>query len=91
MLFHNAFGRSAPTSTLFSEGEIACLENHGYSLADAAVRSYAPAAVQNPGAPFQWPYPNWIDEGKCLTALARSHDRAILQDIFRLLCHFGGP
>ena len=47
----------------FGEGEIACLENHGYSLADAAMRSYAPAALcQNPVAPFQWPHPDWIDD-----------------------------
>ena len=76
----------------FSAGEIACLENHGYSLADAAVRSYAPLTLcQNPGAPFQWPHPDWIEEGKCSTALARSHDRGILRDIFKLLFHFGGP
>jgi NTE family protein len=76
----------------FSEGEIACLENHGYALADAAVRSYAPVELcQNPVVPFQWPHPAWIDQAKCLTALTRSHDRGILGDIFRLISRFGRP
>src|SRR5206468_1493548 len=70
----------------FTEGEIACLENHGYSLADAAVRSYAaPTLCQNPGAPFQWPYPDWLDEERCKAALAESQQRGILKDIFRLI------
>jgi len=76
----------------FSGGEIACLENHGYSLADAAVRSYAPPALyQNPGAPFQWPYPDWLDEEKCEAGLARSGDRGILRDILRMIWRLGQP
>jgi hypothetical protein len=76
----------------FSKGEIACLENHGYTLADAAVRSSAPAALcQIPGAQFQWPHSDWTDGGKCLAALTRSHKRAILRHIFRLIYRLGNP
>ena len=76
----------------FSEGEIACLENHGYSLADAAVRSYAPSALcQNPGAPFRWPFPDWLDEERCKTALTRSHERGVLRDTFRLIWRSAHP
>jgi hypothetical protein len=40
----------------FSDGEVACLENHGYSLADAALRSRAPQLLANPVPQFVWPH-----------------------------------
>src|SRR5262249_36239461 len=43
----------------FSEGETRCLENHGYWLADAGVRSYAAALSPNPAAPFAYPDMAW--------------------------------
>jgi NTE family protein len=69
----------------FTPGEIACLENHGYSLADAAVRSHAPGLCANPGAPFRWPHEEWSDDGKLADALSKSHLRNVRRDVWRYL------
>ena len=55
----------------FTEGEMACLENHGYSLADAALRSRAKALCPNLAALFRWPHQGWSDDGRVPDALAR--------------------
>jgi NTE family protein len=60
----------------FSEGEIACLENHGYALADAAARSYARPLCGNIDAPFEYPNPDWLTGEKAWTAL-RSNGRGL--------------
>jgi NTE family protein len=69
----------------FSEGEIACLENHGYSLADAAVRRYAAFLCTNPNASFNWPHPAYRDAAAAEHALSQSHRRRVLRDIGRYL------
>lgn len=69
----------------FSEAEIACLENHGYSLADAALRSRAPVLCVNSSHPFQWPRQKWSDDEATVTALGHSGTRKILRDAFRYL------
>lgn len=65
----------------FTEGEIACLVNHGYSLADAALRSRAKALCPNLTSPFRWPHQGWSDEGKLHEALAASSSRKIWRDL----------
>ena len=60
----------------FSEGETAALENHGYLMADIAVRVHVPAlygsSTANP------PYPAWMDEAIVRDALKDSAKRRIL-------------
>jgi NTE family protein len=57
---------------VFSEGEIAVLENHGYLMTDIAVRRHA-AGLARDGAPGpQPPHPDWLEEGKVRRALATS-------------------
>jgi NTE family protein len=75
----------------FSEGEIACLENHGYSLADAAIRSRAPELCPNLSVRFVWPHDNWRDEARVHRALARSSRISLLRDISRLVIRLGRP
>ena len=67
----------------FSEGEIASLENHGYSLADAAMRSRAKALWPHTSAPFCWPSEKWSNENETGIAeiLCKSGDRRILEGI----------
>ena len=67
----------------FSQPEIACLENHGYSLADAALRSRAPAFCPNLSSQFQWPHQHWSDDAAAVAALAHSDKRTLLRDICR--------
>lgn len=43
----------------FSEAERCVLENHGYLLADAAVRRYAAYLIEWAFAPLSVPYPEW--------------------------------
>lgn len=55
----------------FSEGERAVLENHGYLMADTAIRSHArDLAPDQPDA--QVPFPEWMDEEKAAAALRDS-------------------
>jgi NTE family protein len=69
----------------FTEGEIACLVNHGYSLADTALRSRAPALCPIIGAPFCWPHGGWCEDAKLSDALPTSHRRKIWRAVGRYL------
>jgi NTE family protein len=69
----------------FSEGEIACLVNHGYTLANAALQSHAISLCPNPSAPFRWPHDDWSDDGKLKSSLIGSNQRRILRDVIRYL------
>jgi NTE family protein len=57
----------------FSEAEQAVLENHGYVVAECAVRHYAPDLIAGDGQPFAIPNPAWLDEAQVRRALADSH------------------
>lgn len=65
----------------FSEGEIACLENHGYALADAAIRSRTPQLACNLDAEFVWPNPGWVNDEKATACLRRSANRTFARDV----------
>jgi NTE family protein len=56
----------------FSQGEIAVLENHGYAMAEIAVRRHAGHLVDGHAPPPDPPHPDWLDEGRVRTALADS-------------------
>jgi NTE family protein len=66
----------------FTEGEIACLENHGYSLADAAMRSRAPQLCLDISAPFRWPNDRWCDDRVIRRALGSNSRLRILGDVW---------
>lgn len=69
----------------FTPGEIGCLENHGYSLADAAVRGWLADELTPRPAPFRWPSPDFAPErpGAVTDALADSGERGIASDLWR--------
>jgi NTE family protein len=56
---------------VFSEGEIAVLENHGYLMAETAVRRHAEQLVRE-RAELEIPHPEWMDEARARRALADS-------------------
>jgi NTE family protein len=58
----------------FSPAEAAVLENHGYMLAEAAIKRHIPTLAALP-APFAVPHPEWLDEAKVRRALADSYKR----------------
>jgi len=60
----------------FSEAEAAVLENHGYLLAEAAVKRWALSLVAH-DAPLCIPHPTWMDESRVRKALAASHLRTL--------------
>ena len=62
----------------FSDAECAVLMNHGYLLAEAAVRRHLPAMIVPGADPPHIPYPKWMDEGRVEVALANSHKRKLL-------------
>jgi NTE family protein len=59
---------------MFSIAERAILENHGYLMADIAVRVHAPA-LYDFGVPVAVPYPEWMDADRVKPALANSAKR----------------
>jgi NTE family protein len=61
----------------FTDGEIAALENHGYLLAEAAVKTHT-ANLVAVAAPLQIPHPEWMDETRVRQALAESSKRKLL-------------
>jgi NTE family protein len=68
----------------FSPAEIAVLENHGYTLADAAIRRHLTALVPSPG-PATIPHPEWMDEVRVRIALKDSARRVFLGRGWKLL------
>jgi NTE family protein len=57
---------------VFSDGEIAALENHGYAMATVALERHAPELARA-GAPApELPHPEWADEEKAAAALEGS-------------------
>jgi NTE family protein len=69
----------------FSAGEIACLENHGYAMADTALRRWLAGSLQLSGRPFVWPHKGFEpSQGeRILQALKNSASRGILKDLWQ--------
>jgi NTE family protein len=61
----------------FSAAEAAVLENHGYLMAEAAIRRHLPNLIKTQ-ALLDVPHPAWLDEERIRAALARSHKRTLL-------------
>jgi NTE family protein len=59
----------------FSDAEAAVLENHGYLLADAAIRRHVPVLLSEPIPPATVPYPDWFPP-----AMNEAAIRAALKD-----------
>jgi len=68
---------------VFSEGEISVLENHGYLIADVAVRRHA-AHLVSEDAPLEPPHPDWLDERRAARALADSANTRLFSRRLRL-------
>jgi NTE family protein len=66
----------------FSDVEAAVLENHGYFLADVAVRTHCARIATVLDAPLKPPHPAWVPESgggdQIRVALKKSHRRMIL-------------
>ena len=65
----------------FSGAEAAVLENHGYFLADVAVKTHCAFVVTAPNAPLDPPHPAWVPgvrgEDRIRASLKDSHKRKI--------------
>jgi len=68
---------------VFSEGEIAVLENHGYLMAETAVRRHAGQLVRE-RAELEIPHPEWMDEARARQALADSATTRLFSRRLRL-------
>lgn len=63
----------------FSEAEAAVLENHGYWLADAAIKTHVKNLYPSGAPPLKPPYPEWeCSEDKIRNALRSSSERTLL-------------
>jgi NTE family protein len=61
----------------FSEAEACVLENHGYMLADAAIRRHVPDLLPSALPDFRVPHADWKDEKQIQTALKDSSKRTL--------------
>jgi NTE family protein len=66
----------------FGQGEIACLENHGYALANVAMLRWARRLLPDPVAPFVWPHPDFVDPTTVAAALEGAAERGIARDVW---------
>jgi NTE family protein len=57
---------------VFTPGEIGVLENHGYLMADIALRKHGQGLVKGAWPETQAPHPAWLDEVKAANALRES-------------------
>lgn len=62
----------------FSEAEAAVLENHGYLLADVAIRRHVRDLLPSEAPPLAVPHPAWMDEARVRAALAGSGKQTVL-------------
>jgi NTE family protein len=62
----------------FSAAEAAVLENHGYTLADAAIQRHVPELLADAVPPLTIPHPTWMNERSVRDALRESRRRWIL-------------
>lgn len=67
----------------FSEPEKCVLENHGYIVADHALRNYLQELIFRDAPPARAPHPEWLDETKVRAALKDSHKRFSIRRFFR--------
>ncbi len=58
----------------FSDGEACILENHGYLIADIAIKLRVPTLYAH-APPLAVPYPEWLDESRARNALKDSSKR----------------
>lgn len=58
---------------VFSDGEIAALENHGYLMAEIAVRRHLPQFYGSQASAPAVPHPEWMDEERVGRTLAGSN------------------
>jgi NTE family protein len=63
----------------FSDAEAAVLQNHGYLLADVAVRTHVPSLVPPGAPPAVAPYPEYMDEHRVRVALKDSSKRRLFR------------
>lgn len=59
----------------FTKPEMDVLENHGYFLADAAIKTHAPELIKNQDAPFNVPHPEWMNDKEVCLELEKSSKR----------------
>jgi NTE family protein len=57
---------------VFSPGEMAVLENHGYLMAEIALHKHAEGLVESPWPQVAVPHPEWRDEVRVASALRES-------------------
>jgi len=68
----------------FNDAEIAILENHGYLLAEAAIKEYMLHLIRI-SAPLLIPHSQWMDKDKVKSALKESHKRVTLKRFLDLI------
>lgn len=73
----------------FTAGEIACLENHGYALANAAARRWLSNLLTSPNAGFGLPFKALFETFAALDALKHSSKRGVMDDLWNSLSQHG--
>jgi len=69
----------------FSEAEQGCLENHGYYLADNAIRQWVPELLPKTLPNLEPPWPQLTDSNAVCRSLVESHKRKIARDVWSFI------
>jgi NTE family protein len=81
-LAHEVIAQIRTDLDCFSHAEAAVLENHGYLLAQAALRRHVPELLPDSAPPPRPPHPEWLPPARCepeiRAALAQSGRRKML-------------
>ncbi len=75
----------------FLESEIRVLENHGYLLAAASTSGFVDDLLEANAPAPRAPHPEWLDEARVRTALAKSSERQYLGSLARLAARPWSP
>jgi NTE family protein len=78
-LVENVISEMRTDLDAFSQAESKVLINHGYILADTAIRKHQPQLIAvSPTPDLEIPHPGWMDAEKVEEALKESHKRTLL-------------
>ena len=78
-LVENVISEMRTDLDAFSPAECKVLINHGYILADTAIRKHQPQLIAvSPTPDLEIPHPRWMDAERVEEALKESHKRTLL-------------
>ncbi|MEL7497016.1 MAG: patatin-like phospholipase family protein [Planctomycetota bacterium] len=80
----NVLNRVRTDLDSFTDGEQACLINHGYAITDTAIRRWCPELVAASSS-FEFPFPEFGSDDAALDQLKESSKRTVMKDFLNFV------